>query len=119
MSFIHLNPSDSFTKKKISFTELKLLKKVNTSLLNFLVIKTIDQEISAGSQIEKKNIYENEQIILEKIKLIEEKYKEKNQEQILSILVSGLNQQMQYENKINSQNQTNEEKEQYEDIYDI
>lgn len=83
------------------------------------MIKTIDQEISTGSQIEKIDIYENEQIIIEKIKLIEEKYKEKTQEQILSILVSGLNQQMQYESKLNAQNQTLEEKEQYEDIYDI
>lgn len=83
------------------------------------MIKTIDQEISTGSQIEKIDIYENEQIIIEKIKLIEEKYKEKTQEQILSIIVSGLNQQMQYESKLNAQNQTLEEKEQYEDIYDI
>ena len=89
------------------------------------MIKTFDQEIAASMKSTMNETNENEEAVIAKLKMIEEKYKEKTHEQMLSILISGINEQLQYENS-NQVFNTNavkavkdEEIEEINDFFDI
>ena len=64
---------------------------------------------------------ENEEAVIAKLKMIEEKYKEKTHEQMLSILISGITEQLQYENSNQIFNSTTQEEEieSINDFFDI
>lgn len=84
------------------------------------MIKTFDQDIIASMKSTLNETNENEEAVIAKLKMIEEKYKEKTHEQMLSILISGINEQLQYENSNQIFNSTqNEEIEAINDFFDI
>ena len=71
------------------------------------------------SSLNEKN--ENEEAVIAKLKMIEEKYKEKTHEKMLSILISGITEQLQYENSNQIFNSTTQEEEieSINDFFDI
>ena len=75
------------------------------------MIKTFDQEISSSMKSSLNETNENEEAVIAKLKMIEEKYKEKTHEQMLSILISGITEQLQYENANQIFNSTTQEEE--------
>ena len=85
------------------------------------MIKTFDQEISSSMKSSLNETNENEEAVIAKLKMIEEKYKEKTHEQILSILISGITEQHQYENSNQIFNSTTQEEEieSINDFFDI
>ena len=85
------------------------------------MIKTFDQEISSSMKSSLNETNENEEAVIAKLKMIEEKYKEKNHEQMLSILISGITEQLQYENSNQIFNSTTQEEEieSINDFFDI
>ena len=85
------------------------------------MIKTFDQEISSSMKSSLNETNENEEAVIAKLKMIEEKYKEKAHEQMLSILISGINEQLQYENSNQIFNSTTQEEEieSINDFFDI
>ena len=86
------------------------------------MIKTFDQEIAASMKSTMNETNENEEAVIAKLKMIEEKYKEKTHEQMLSILISGINEQLQYENSnqvFNTNAVKEEEIEAINDFFDI
>ena len=86
------------------------------------MIKTFDQEIAASMKSTMNETNENEEAVIAKLKMIEEKYKEKTHEQMLSILISGINEQLQYENSnqvFNTNAVKDEEIEEINDFFDI
>lgn len=85
------------------------------------MIKTFDQEISSSMKSSLNETNENEEAVIAKLKMIEEKYKEKTHEQMLSILISGITEQLQYENSNQIFNSTTQEEEieSINDFFDI
>ena len=85
------------------------------------MIKTFDQEISSSMKSSLNETNENEEAVIAKLKMIEEKYKEKTHEQMLSILISGITEQLQYENSNQIFNTTTQEEEieSINDFFDI
>ena len=85
------------------------------------MIKTFDKEISSSMKSSLNETNENEEAVIAKLKMIEEKYKEKAHEQMLSILISGINEQLQYENSNQIFNSTTQEEEieSINDFFDI
>lgn len=85
------------------------------------MIKTFDQEIFSSMKSTLNETNENEEAVIAKLKMIEEKYKEKAHEQMLSILISGINEQLQYENSNQIFNSTTQEEEieAINDFFDI
>ena len=85
------------------------------------MIKTFDQEISSSMKSSLHETNENEEAVIAKLKMIEEKYKEKTHEQMLSILISGITEQLQYENSNQIFNSTTQEEEieSINDFFDI
>ena len=85
------------------------------------MIKTFDQEISSSMKSSLNETNENEEAVITKLKMIEEKYKEKTHEQMLSILISGITEQLQYENSNQIFNSTTQEEEieSINDFFDI
>ena len=85
------------------------------------MIKTFDQEISSSMKSSLTETNENEEAVIAKLKMIEEKYKEKTHEQMLSILISGITEQLQYENSNQIFNSTTQEEEieSINDFFDI
>lgn len=86
------------------------------------MIKTFDQEFAASMKSTMNETNENEEDVIAKLKMIEEKYKEKTHEQMLSILISGINEQLQYENSnqvFNTNAVKDEEIEEINDFFDI
>ena len=85
------------------------------------MIKTFDQEISSSMKSSLNETNENEEAVIAKLKMIEEKYKEKTHEQMLSLLISGITEQLQYENSNQIFNSTTqeEEMESIDDFFDI
>ena len=85
------------------------------------MIKTFDQEISSSMKSSLNETNENEEAVIAKLKMIEEKYKEKTHEQMLSILISGITEQLQYENSNQIFNSTTQEEEieSINDLFDI
>lgn len=85
------------------------------------MIKTFDQEISSSMKSSLNETNENEEAVIAKLKMIEEKYKEKAHEQMLSILISGITEQLQYENSNQIFNSTTQEEEieSINDFFDI
>lgn len=83
------------------------------------MIKTFDQEISSSMKSSLNETNENEEAVIAKLKMIEEKYKEKTHEQMLSILISGITEQLQYENSNQIFNSTTQEEEEIESINDF
>ena len=85
------------------------------------MIQTFDQEISSSMKSSLNETNENEEAVIAKLKMIEEKYKEKTHEQMLSILISGITEQLQYENSNQIFNSTTQEEEieSINDFFDI
>ena len=85
------------------------------------MIKSFDQEISSSMKSSLNETNENEEAVIAKLKMIEEKYKEKTHEQMLSILISGITEQLQYENSNQIFNSTTQEEEieSINDFFDI
>ncbi len=85
------------------------------------MIKTFDQEISSSMKSSLNETNENEEAVIAKLKMIEEKYKEKTHEKMLSILISGITEQLQYENSNQIFNSTTQEEEieSINDFFDI
>ena len=85
------------------------------------MIKTFDQEIFSSMKSTLNETNDNEEAVIAKLKIIEEKYKEKAHEQMLSILISGINEQLQYENSNQIFNSTTQEEEieSINDFFDI
>ena len=85
------------------------------------MIKTFDQEIFSSMKSTLNETNDNEEAVIAKLKIIEEKYKEKAHEQMLSILISGINEQLQYENSNQIFNSTTQEEEieAINDFFDI
>ena len=85
------------------------------------MIKTFDQEIFSSMKSTLNETNDNEEAVIAKLKMIEEKYKEKAHEQMLSILISGINEQLQYENSNQIFNSTTQEEEieAINDFFDI
>ena len=85
------------------------------------MIKTFDQEISSSMKSSLNETNENEEAVIAKLKMIEEKYKEKAHEQMLSILISGITEQLKYENSNQIFNSTTQEEEieSINDFFDI
>ena len=85
------------------------------------MIKTFDKEISSSMKSSLNETNENEEAVIAKLKMIEEKYKEKTHEQMLSILISGITEQLQYENSNQIFNSTTQEEEieSINDFFDI